>query len=162
MNAPWWPQLKERLISEFQLGTFTAHDQDHWQRVESYGLYLAAETGADIEVVRLFAWIHDSQRENESYDPEHGPRAAAWARRNCGDRFHLTPEQLELLDLACRDHELGLTSDNVTIGVCWDSDRLDLDRVGKTPDPKYLSTEPGRKLALLRANDRRRLAGLRC
>ena len=149
----WWPGLRERLVSQFRLGPFSAHDQEHWQRVERYGVYLASQ-GADLEVVRLFAWIHDSQRQKESYEPEHGPRAAEWAREWCGKAFFLRSDQLEVLMEACRDHELGSTTRDLTIGVCWDSDRLDLDRVGKTPDLDLLSTDLGKKL---RPNDRRRV-----
>jgi uncharacterized protein len=160
MEEHWWPELRNQLVSQFRLGPFTAHDQDHWKRVEGYGCYLGAELGADLEVVRLFAWIHDSQREQESRDPEHGARAAAYAAEWCGKTFFLKPEQLDLLTEACSQHELGLTTEQVTIGVCWDSDRLDLDRVGKTPDADYLSTNLGRKLALMRPSIRRRLVGM--
>ena len=155
MEEDWWPALRERLIAQFRLGPYSPHDHDHWRRVEKYGVYLAGQ-GADLEVVRLFAWIHDSQREKETCEPEHGPRAADWAKEWCGRAFYLGPAQLELLVQACHDHELGRTTRNVTVGVCWDSDRLDLDRVGIVPDSDYLSTELGKKLALMRPNDRRR------
>ncbi|MCA9794566.1 MAG: hypothetical protein KC910_22315, partial [Candidatus Eremiobacteraeota bacterium] len=59
------------------------------------------------------------------------------------------------------DHEKGRVSQDPTIGACWDADRLDLDRVGKAPDPDLMSTPTGKKLALLRANDRRRLVGVK-
>jgi uncharacterized protein len=29
---------------------------------------------------------------------------------------------------------------NITVQTCWDADRLDLGRVGTTPDPRYLCT----------------------
>ncbi|MGE0488216.1 MAG: hypothetical protein AB7S38_03260 [Vulcanimicrobiota bacterium] len=157
MNDKDWQDLQQELIAQFRLGPFTAHDHDHWRRVEAYGIYLAQANQADLEVVRLFAWIHDSQRFEESHDPEHGQRAADFAERRCS---FLEPDRLALLMDACRDHEKGFTSQDATIGACWDADRLDLDRVGRVPDPDYLSTQTGKTLALMRANDRRRLVGV--
>jgi uncharacterized protein len=46
-----------------------------------------------------------------------------------------------------RRHAEGHTSDDPTIGVCWDADRLDLGRVGMRPRARYMSTAAGRKLA---------------
>ena len=47
---------------QFRLGERSAHAWDHWERVEKYGVFLSRESGADEEVVRLFALLHDSQR----------------------------------------------------------------------------------------------------
>ena len=46
-----------------------------------------------------------------------------------------------LLIEACTSHTDVRFSDNPTIGVCFDSDRLNLWRVGKTPEAKFLSTD---------------------
>lgn len=154
-----WARLQSHLISGFRLDSFSAHDQDHWRRVELYGIYLAPMSGADLEIVRLFAWLHDSQRESEGHDPLHGERAESVARSLCGNYFQLSADRLELLALACRDHEKGRTSPDPTVGVCWDADRLDLDRVGKTTDPDYLSSLAARELAKLRPVNRRRKVG---
>ncbi|MEI6420964.1 MAG: hypothetical protein WCP55_02025, partial [Lentisphaerota bacterium] len=56
------------------------HGIKHWQRVERNGLKIAEKNGADEDVIRLFAYLHDCKRENEYTDPLHGPRAAAYAR----------------------------------------------------------------------------------
>ena len=32
--------------------------------------------------------------------------------------------------------------------TCWDAGRLDLTRAGILPDPKYMSTKPGRSMAI--------------
>ena len=126
-----WKRLQGHLIAQFRLGRWSAHDQEHWRRVEHYGLHLGRQVGGDLQVIRLFAWLHDSQRFDEGYDPEHGPRAAEWALQACGNWFELEPPQLDLLMLACRDHERGLTSSEPTVACCWDADRLDLDRVAE-------------------------------
>ncbi len=38
------------------------------------------------------------------------------------------------------EHTFGLCSDDPTVGVCWDADRLHLPRVGTTVDPELIST----------------------
>jgi uncharacterized protein len=133
---------------QFPLGPYTAHGPDHWQRVERNGFELAATTGARVRVVRLFAVLHDSQRMNESYDPEHGLRAAEWAREIRGVAFDLPNDgDFDLLCEAMIWHDKGQTSPDPTIGTCWDADRLDLQRVGVRPLVKFMSTARGKALA---------------
>ena len=103
--------FRQRVISHFRLGPQSAHFVDHWDRV-------GARCGADLEVVALFALLHDSQRFEEDYDPEHGPRAARFAEHYCGKAFQLQPERLKLLMEACHDHDLGRTHKDPTIGSC--------------------------------------------
>lgn len=40
----------------------------------------------------------------------------------------------------CALHTEAGPTDDPTLGVCWDADRLNLWRVGKEPLPNYLST----------------------
>ncbi|MFN8612819.1 MAG: hypothetical protein U0931_35100 [Vulcanimicrobiota bacterium] len=152
--------FRQLVIEQFRLGRNSAHCQDHWARVEAYGLHLGRLYRADLEVIRLFALLHDSQRFEESYDPEHGPRAARYAELHCGKSFALEADQLNLLMEACRDHDRGFTHKDVTIACCWDADRLDLDRVCIMPDPNYMSTGEGKRLALRRAWDRQKEVGI--
>jgi uncharacterized protein len=125
------------------------HGERHWQCVAHIaGEVAAVVPGADPVVAFLFGLVHDAMRENDGYDPEHGLRAAALARTVQADGLlRLDEQQLELLVLACELHADGLVSDDPTVGVCWDADRLNLWRVGKTPVPDLLSTEPARREA---------------
>jgi uncharacterized protein len=108
------------------------------------GLVLAAVTpGADAEIAMLFGLFHDSMRENDGHDPGHGPRAADLAEELSG----LTGYRLGLLMLACERHAEGEISEDPTIGVCWDGDRLDLPRVGIRPDSSLMSTRAGQQKA---------------
>lgn len=139
-----------RLAAErFSLGEETDHGPDHWKRVEANGIWIAERTPlADELVIRLFAAMHDSCRQNEYRDPEHGPRAAAWAvELRSSALAPLDEHQFGLLCEAMIGHDRGRTSDDPTIGACWDADRLDLPRVFIIPDPKYMSTEAGRSRA---------------
>lgn len=122
------------------------HGPEHWDRVERNSLVLCkANPEADEEVCRLFAICHDCKRENEDEDPEHGHRAAQWITEHL-DQISVRGERLDRLLYACRHHNDGTTCDDPTIGTCWDADRLDLPRVGITPNPELLSTKAGKKL----------------
>ena len=139
--------LWQTVCGQFPLGEDSDHGPEHWKRVEANGLLLAQSSGADIVVVRLFAIFHDSRRENEFTDPDHGRRGAAYARELRGTYFQVTDEQFDLLDFACAWHTETTHNANPTIGTCWDADRLDLGRVGIIPDPKYMNTDLGRESA---------------
>ena len=124
------------------------HGPPHWFRVTTLGLQLCRETpGADCYVVSLFAALHDTQRWSDGYDPEHGRRAAELATRlHAEEIITATEEQMQLLIPALAAHTDGFVSDDHTIGVCWDADRLDLPRVGIQPNPELLSTTAARRL----------------
>ena len=78
------PLILHAILEEYVLPWDGDHGIAHWARVLENGLRLAEETGANIEVVQLFAILHDSQRVNEGGDPKHGPRAAAYALEAAG------------------------------------------------------------------------------
>ena len=122
------------------------HGVVHWARVLENGLRLAEATGANVEVVTLFALFHDSRRVNDGHDPEHGLRGAKYARSLRGTLIHLDDRNFELLYEACRLHTDGITEGDVTILACWDADRLDLGRVGITPLPHLLCSDAARGL----------------
>ena len=127
---------------------WTQHGPNHWLQVEKNAIMLGEHTpGCDIEVARRFALLHDCRRQNEGKDPEHGARAAAFAQE-LHDRgmLGLDPRQLATLKYAMTHHNGGQVSDDPTIGVCWDADRLDLPRVGTSPDAALLSTRYARDL----------------
>ena len=125
----------------------SVHGPDHWKRVERNALILATDSGADVEIVRLFALFHDARRVNEWGDPEHGARGAALAASFRGELFELSDESFKILHYACTWHTGGRHHENPTIATCWDADRLDLDRCGITPDPDYMSTTLAKKIA---------------
>lgn len=127
--------------SEFKLDWQGIHGANHWARVLHHGKNIGGLRKADLLVVELFGFLHDSCRLNDGRDPMHGQRAADFAHGIHGDFYKLQPKQLDSLCYAMRHHSSGEVSTDATIQTCWDSDRLDLGRVGIIPSPQYLSDE---------------------
>ncbi len=126
---------------EFKLEWGGIHGANHWARVLHHGKTIGELRQADLLVVELFGFLHDSCRLNDGRDPQHGQRAADFAHGIHGDFYQLTPKQLDALCYAMHHHSGGEVSTNATIQTCWDSDRLDLGRVGIIPSPKFISVE---------------------
>jgi uncharacterized protein len=147
--------ILQAVLAEYALPWDGDHGIAHWARVLENGLKLAGETGANVEVVSLFAVLHDSQRQNEMTDPEHGPRAAEFAKTLVGNLFELDEHHFQLLYRACEGHTHERTHPNVTIQTCWDADRLDLGRVGITPHPSRLCTQTAKRPEVIRWADSR-------
>lgn len=134
------------ILERYTLPRRGYHGVVHWARVYENGVRLVASTGADVEIVALFALFHDSCRVNEARDDGHGLRGGELARSLRGALVNLEDARFELLHSACSRHTDGLISSNPTIASCWDADRLDLGRVGIRPHPDRLCSNAARDL----------------
>lgn len=143
------------ILEDYPLPRHGTHGVSHWARVLENGLRLASATGAVIEVVQLFAVFHDSRRVSECEDWGHGLRGADLAAELRGKLFDLPDADFDLLYEACAQHTDGLTEADITVQTCWDSDRLDLGRVGTTPDPRRLCTDAARSARMRKWADGR-------
>ena len=126
------------------------HGLQHWMTVELFGVLMCRLTeDADEDVIRWFAYLHDSQRENDGRDYIHGEKAARYIE-NIRQTFlsDLTDEQILKLTTACRLHTDTLKTDDPTVNICFDADRFDLLRVGTVTDPSRLASRIG--VSLLR------------
>lgn len=130
--------------SNFELEWQGIHGAAHWARVKRFGEFVGQDCGADLKVVRHFAFLHDICREDDHGDSRHGLRAAAFVHE-ARHQLDLSSSQLELLTTAIEYHSAGDISDDPTIGACWDADRLDLARLFIEPDPALMSTEKARQ-----------------
>lgn len=133
----------------FSLGPDSYHGLAHWKRVLDNGMYLTSRLNLNTDFIHHFAWLHDCCRENESFDPDHGDRAAVFAKTLYKKEIQLKQELFDKLLFALENHNRGMVSDDLQIGVCWDADRLELGRVGIYPDSKYMSTPLGKKEGLI-------------
>lgn len=144
-----------RILEDYVLPLSGDHGIAHWARVLENGLMLSRETGANVKVVSLFSVLHDSRRINAVTDPEHGPRAAEFAAELRGNVFDLDDHEFRLLYRACEGHTRERNHPDVTVQTCWDSDRLDLGRVGITPHPSRLCTEVAKRPETIKWADAR-------
>jgi uncharacterized protein len=149
------PLVVHAILEEYALSPHGDHGVAHWARVLEYGLRLANATGADIEVVQLFAVFHDSKRVKETSDPDHGRFGAEFAAELRGQVFDLPDKGFGLLYRACAGHTHGRTHPDITVQTCWDADRLDLGRVGVMPHASRLCTDASKDPAMIKwANGR--------
>lgn len=133
------------ILAQYQLNPDQEHGLAHWARVLENGLRLAEVTGADTTVIKLFSVFHDACRLNENQDPEHGARGADLASEFRGRFFSCSDAQFTLLVRACAGHTNSPPGEkDMTVLTCFDADRLDLGRVGKTVDPARLCTDAAR------------------
>jgi uncharacterized protein len=142
-------ELIRAILAQYTLDPSGIHGVSHWARVLATGRRLARRTGASMAVVELFAVFHDACRVNDEEDLGHGTRGAELAESLHGIAFNLGDNEFKLLHTACAQHTAGRTDGEITVQTCWDADRLDLGRIGKTPDPSRLCTEEARKPELV-------------
>ena len=147
--------IVESILIDYALSWHGTHGVCHWARVLENGLRLAELTGANLDVVKLFAIFHDSRRITESTDYGHGQRGAEFAAQLRGEVFDLPDPEFQLLYAACAGHEHGMIDASVTVQTCWDADRLDLGRVGMRLDPTKLCTDAARRPEIMRWADGR-------
>lgn len=152
MNSINEREILKRVRQQFRINWHGIHGISHFARVRCHGIKIAQTCGANIQVVKLFALLHDSCRINENRDPGHGHRAISFANSLHGELFSLDVDGMYQLQYAMKHHSDGLMSSDVTIQTCWDADRLDLFRVGMYPHPDYLSD-----IALARTSHAERL-----
>lgn len=150
-----FPATLAAIFADYPLPHWGLHGLSHWARVWENGLALAEQSGADPQVVQLFALFHDSRRVDDGWDLDHGRRGAELAVELRGKTFELDDARFRLLFEACEWHTKGQHHPDPTIHTCWDSDRLDLGRVGILPSPKYLNTARAKEPAMIEwANER--------
>jgi uncharacterized protein len=150
------PSLLSRILQDYALWPNGVHGVAHWARVLENGKRVGQLTeGADPDVIELFAVFHDSRRVNDQRDDGHGRRGAELARQLRGKYYDIDDARFALLEYACQEHTHGRTQADPTVQVCWDSDRLDLLRVGTRPHPRLLCTDAAKTSVIMEwANDR--------
>ncbi len=151
--------LVRAILGQYALPWNGTHGVPHWARVLENARRLALRTHAKIEVLELFAVLHDARRLNEGEDRDHGRRGAEFAASLRGSLVHLASQDFDLLYTACASHTDGLVEGDITIQTCWDADRLDLGRVGIQPHREHLCTPAAKDPAFIAWAERRSRKG---
>jgi uncharacterized protein len=141
--------LLRAILDGYRLNPWGIHGIGHWARVMENGRCLVAANGARLEVVELFALLHDARRWTDGIDLGHGHRGAGLARKLRGIHFQLEDEDMARLVRACANHTRGGREQDITVQTCWDADRLDLPRADIRIQPARLSTEAAREPGVL-------------
>jgi len=143
--------LIEQLKKDFKIDYYGLHGISHWRRVYCNAQKLSRHYSVESEVFELFSLLHDSKRHDEFEDKHHGKRAAQFVVELLEvASIELSEKDTQRLIYACANHTYSdkknpLFSDLI-VQICFDSDRLDIDRVGYVVDSKYLATEYARSL----------------
>jgi len=146
-----YKNLITKIRTEFKIDYYGDHGINHWQRVYENTQNLASYYNIESEVFELFALLHDSKRENENIDKYHGKRAAIFIQELLdNNEISLNSEDAQRLIYACANHTHSDTKDplfsDIIVQICFDSDRLDIGRVGCDIDIKYLATSYAKSL----------------
>lgn len=129
------------LRSTFLLDWEGIHGASHWARVRINGMMLAEDNGANEKVVELFAFFHDSMREDDNCDPMHGYRAAELVESLSLEFLGINQYEKNLLMTACRHHtDRRSDTNDIIVLTCWDADALDLGSIGIMPVAERLHT----------------------
>lgn len=120
------------------------HGNQHWRCVSLVGSRLAKQENLNPLLPFLFGLFHDSMRENDDRDPDHGERGGQLALEMYErGLLPISQEMLSKLVYACNNHTSSPATYDPHAGVCYDADRLNLWRVGTQPHKNYISTEAG-------------------
>ena len=146
-----YPDLIELIQKEFKIDYYGDHGIEHWIRVYQNTQKLAKHYQIESEVFELFSLLHDSKRHDEYEDRYHGVRAAGFTQKLLRNgMLELNNEDTERLLYACANHTKSDKTDplynDLIVQICFDSDRLDIGRVGYEVDPKYLATDYAKEL----------------
>lgn len=149
-------RLLNIVLDQYRLPLEGYHGPVHWARVLMNGrdLYrswhpiefkkLGSNAARVDDVLVLFALLHDACRHDEGEDDGHGARGAIfahklWTSGQLSDAG-LSQDEFDHLFEAIEEHNSSNDTSSKLVRLLWDSDRLDLDRVGIKPDIRYLGT----------------------
>ena len=129
------------ILEQFRIDSLGILGATHWARLLNHGITRSTERSADLLAVKLWAFLHDSQRHDDYGDRLHSKRGAEYATSLNTVYFELSSPRLDLLFETIEHHSDGKDHTHKTIQTCWDADRLDLGRVHITQNPRFLSQE---------------------
>ena len=143
--------LIEQIKRDFKIDYYGDHGISHWRRVYYNTQKLSSHYEIESEVFELFALLHDSKRHDEFEDLHHGIRAAGFVQKLLRSGvIVLDDEDAQRLLYACANHTKSDKDDplfnDLIVQICFDSDRLDIGRVGYVVDPAYLATDHAKNL----------------
>jgi hypothetical protein len=106
-------------------------------------------------IIEYFSILHDSKRQNEAKDINHGKRSAEFINSIREKYINLSDEDYSILIEACIYHNTTKFHSDSIIQICWDADRLDILRAGIYPSPSFMNTKTAKSESIIKeANER--------
>jgi uncharacterized protein len=136
----------KKIKQELYISPNSIHAESHWNNVVAFGKCIADTEGLNSHLIKLFGYFHDSKRYNDGHDPEHGPRAAEFVKTFKLTELGLNEKEKNQLIFTCKYHTYEEKTEDMDILACWNSDRLDLPRVGITIETNRLFTKTAKKI----------------
>ncbi|MBI2846049.1 MAG: HD domain-containing protein [Chloroflexi bacterium] len=116
---------------------------EHLKAVVAIAETLAQELGADRDVVRAAAWLHDLAKEEIAEGRDSHGEASAQEAKKILEATDFPPEKIPRVMYAIAQH-VGLFRDeplqNLETAIIWDADKLS--KLGATSLVHYLMTNP--------------------
>ena len=144
-------KILDIIVNDFKIDFYGDHGIRHWERVYNNSKILSEYYNIKSDVFELFALLHDSKREDEYCDINHGYRASLFVTELIDDELiKLDKKDQDRLLFACANHTIkdktDLLCEDIVVKICFDSDKLDLGRVGIIPDPFRMNTDYAKEL----------------
>jgi uncharacterized protein len=122
-------RIREEAVEPLYSGADSAHDFGHILRVTRIAEWLATAEGADVEIVRAAALLHDIARAEEDHGAaplDHAEQSAAQAASWLVEQGWDTESASQVAD-AIRSHRFrgGRTADSLEAKILFDADKLD-------------------------------------
>ncbi len=144
----------ERDLAAFcSCGGLGLHSFDHLRRVAILAGRLARAVGQDVESAVVMGFLHDSARKNDGGGYLHAIESALLASKLLL-KFYPQMDRERICD-AIERHVDGETTADTLVACLWDSDRLELNRLGRVVDPDLLSTKIAKRLTTRRKPGKR-------
>jgi len=141
-----YEKLFQLICDNYALNLKGIHGIKHWVQVYKNTQFLANAYAIRSDVFMLFALLHDSKREDEYEDRDHGIRAAGSIKDYIQDGVvDLSEEDEARLFYACSNHTHADKNNtlyhDLVVQICLDADKLDIGRVGVIPDESHFLTD---------------------
>ena len=127
-------------------GDLGIHGFPHLVQVATTAGLIATELGEDIQSAVVGGFLHDCARTNDAGGRGHAIDSAILGAWLLGRFFPELDANRKRICEAISWHADGKTTNDMLIACIWDADRLDLKRLHRVIDPRFLSTDVAKRM----------------
>ncbi len=122
------------------------HGFPHLGNVAMTAGLIATELGVDVWPVVVGGFLHDCARTHDGGGRGHAIDSAILAAWLLGRFYPELDESRKRICDAISWHADGKTTEDPIAACVWDADRLDLKRLNRVIDPRFLSTDIAKRM----------------